>query len=221
VWAALTTDQAGFAVVGGRARRYRADVSLFFAAEVLEDGVWDDLADLAGPGGAALLVSPGRYDIPPGWTDVMTLEGAQMVADRLVAPPGDATIRPLTPADVPAMLALTDVARPGPFSAGTIELGGYVGVFDGDQLVAMAGERMRFPGWTEVSAVATHPDARRRGLGALLTHHVARRIVAAGRTPFLHVAAGNDGAQRVYERLGFTTRKTMFFRVVRAPSATG
>jgi len=141
-----------------------------------------------------------------------------MVAERLVAPPGDATIRPLTTSDVPAMLGLIELARPGPFSAGTVELGGYVGVFDGDDLVAMAGERMRFTGWTEVSAVATHPDARRRGLGAFLTHHVARRIAADDRTPFLHVAAGNDAAQRVYERLGFVTRRMMTFRLLRPPA---
>lgn len=204
--------------MGGRARRYRADVSPFFAVEALDDGAWEDLAALAGPGGAALLVGPGRYDIPTGWRDVLTLEGAQMVAERLVAPPGDATIRPLTTSDVPAMLGLIELARPGPFSAGTVELGGYVGVFDGDDLVAMAGERMRFTGWTEVSAVATHPDARRRGLGAFLTHHVARRIAADDRTPFLHVAAGNDAAQRVYERLGFVTRRMMTFRLLRPPA---
>jgi ribosomal protein S18 acetylase RimI-like enzyme len=220
VWAALTTDQAGFAVVAGRARRYRPDVSLFFAVDALDNGAWDDVTTLAGAGGAALLVSPERYEIPPGWTDVLTLEGAQMVAERLVAPPGEAAIRPLSAADVPAMLGLIDVARPGPFAAGTIELGGYVGVFDGDGLVAMAGERMRFPGWTEVSAVATHPDARRRGLGALLTHQIARRIADAGRTPFLHVAAGNHAAQRVYERLGFATRRMMTFRVLRPPAET-
>jgi predicted GNAT family acetyltransferase len=79
---------------------------------------------------------------------------------------------------------------------------------------------MQFPGWTEVSAVATHPDARRRGLGAVLTHHVAQRIADSGRTPFLHVAAGNDAAERVYERLGFVTRRMMTFRVLRPPSQT-
>ena len=96
-------------------------MSPFFAVEALDDGAWEDLAALAGPGGAALLVGPGRYDIPTGWRDVLTLEGAQMVAERLVAPPGDATIRPLTTGDVPAMLGLIELARPGPFSAGTVE----------------------------------------------------------------------------------------------------
>ena len=194
-------------------------MAVFFGVERLDDGAWHDLAALAGPGGTALLVSPERYDIPAGWTDVLTLEGAQMVADRLVAPSADATIRPLTTADVSAMLALVELARPGPFAPATIELGRYIGVFDGDALVAMAGERMRLPGWTEVSAVATHPDARRRGLGAALTHHVARHIADEGGTPFLHVAAGNDGARRVYERLGFALRRVLTFRVLRAPSA--
>jgi predicted GNAT family acetyltransferase len=69
--------------------------------------------------------------------------------------------------------------------------------------------------------VATHPDARRRGLGALLTHHVARSIVDDGATPFLHMAAGNDDARRVYERLGFVTRHIMTFQVVRPPPPAG
>ena len=39
-------------------------------------------------------------------------------------------------------LELTALARPGPFGPRTLELGAYYGHFDGDRLVAMAGERM-------------------------------------------------------------------------------
>lgn len=218
-WAALTTEHAGFAVVAGRARRYRPDVSIFFGVEQLDGAAWDDIAALTGTSGAALVVRAEAFEPPAGWTAVMTILGPQMVADRLVPPPGEAPVRALTAADVPAMLGLIELARPGPFHANTIELGGYVGVFDGDHLVAMAGRRMRFPGWTEISAVATHPDARRRGLGALLTHHVARDIVEDGDTPFLHMAAGNDDARRVYERLGFALRRLMTFQLLRPPPA--
>ncbi len=185
----------------------------------LDDQAWRDLATLAGSHGFVLLVRAEPFEPPDGWTVLRTVTGLQMVADDLVAPPGEAPIRALTPEDVPAMLALIDVARPGPFEARTIELGRYVGVFGGDELVAMAGERMRFPGWTEVSAVATRPAARRRGLGALLTHHVAAGIVERGGTPFLHVVTDNDDATRVYERLGFATRRRMVFRALRPPPA--
>ena len=38
-----------------------------------------------------------------------------------------------------------------------------MGVRDGTRLVAMAGERMRLPGYVELSAIAAHPEARCRG----------------------------------------------------------
>jgi predicted GNAT family acetyltransferase len=196
-------------------------VSAFSAVDQLDDEAWNDLAALAGPGGAVLLARADAFEPPPGWRTRMSVRGHQMVAPHVATADGEAPVRPLTTADVPAMLALIDLARPGPFEARTVELGRYVGVFDGDELLAMAGERMRFPGWTEISAVATHPAARRRGLGALLTHRVALGIVERGDTPFLHVADGNDDAIRVYERLGFTTRRLMSFQVLHPPAPAG
>ena len=74
----------------------------------------------------------------------------------------------------------------------TIELGGYIGLFDGDRLVAMAGQRLAPPGFREVSAVCTHPDFRGRGLAAGLTTLVARAILERGEQPFLHHASDND-----------------------------
>ncbi len=100
------------------------------------------------------------------------------------------------------MLALVTEARPGPFSVRTIEFGGYVGVRRHGRLVAMAGERLRTPGFAEISAVATSPDHRRQGLAELLVRSVASSIVARGDTPFLHAAADNDNAIRLYRTLG-------------------
>jgi ribosomal protein S18 acetylase RimI-like enzyme len=219
VWAALTSHHKDFADVLDGARRYPPDMSPFFAVDQLDADAWGSLGRLAGPQGAVLLA---RAEIPPapeGWTALMSLPGHQMVATTLVAPAASpaGALRPLSRADVPAMLELIALARPGPFEVNTIELGRYCGVFDGDRLVAMAGERLHLPDHTEVSAVATHPEARQRGLGALLTHHVAAGIVARGETPILHVASSNEGARRVYERLGFTTRRLLAFRVLRPP----
>ena len=100
-------------------------------------------------------------------------------------------------------------------------MGRYWGHVDADdRLLAMAGERLHLTGFTEISAVCTHPDARGRGLAAALTRHVApRAILERGETPFLHVAADNDAALRVYERLGFRRRRTVDFAFVESPPA--
>ena len=140
-----------------------------------------------------------------------------VVGEQLAPAAGDAEVQPLTDADLPQVLALVELTKPGPFAPRTVDLGGYVGVFDGDRLVAMAGERMRLPGYAEVSAVCTHPDARGRGLAAIVTRHVAAAIQERGETPFLHVATTNDGARRVYERLGFETRRIVQLAVLRTP----
>jgi len=118
------------------------------------------------------------------------------------------------------MQALVKLTEPGPFAPRTHELGGYVGIRDpGDgRLLAMAGRRTSVPGFTEISAVCTHPDARRRGYGELVTSAVAQRLLDEGITPFLHVALSNDNARRVYERMGFTHRRIAHFVAVRSPS---
>ena len=225
VWHTLTTHQAALAVGAGGARRYREDVSVFWGADVLDDGGWAALAELGGPGAGVVLARDRLPDPPPGWKVLGGGAGHQMIATALPDPLAGAAvtgeIRPLTHDDVGEMLALTSLTQPGPFLAGTIELGGYVGVFDGEQLVAMAGERMHLPGHTEISAVCTHPDHRGRGLAGALTRRVADTIVDRGETPILHVRDGNDDAIRVYERLGFTVRTTIEFFWYHAPGVLG
>nr|WP_211370656.1 GNAT family N-acetyltransferase [Nonomuraea turkmeniaca] len=97
------------------------------------------------------------------------------------------------------------------------ELGTYLGVRDNGTLVAMAGERLRPPGWTEISAVCTAPEARGRGHAARLVNALIARIAARNERPFLHVAEANTGAIALYERLGFETRKHVTFRGFRTP----
>jgi len=229
-WHALTTRHRSLAVGDGRARRYRDDVSVFWAVDELDDGGWAALAELAGPGAGAVLVREALGEPPPGWERLGGGTGDQMVLRELDGDagtdPGDGPpptsvppIRLLTDEAVGEMLALVELARPGPFLARTIEMGDYFGVFDGSRLVAMAGERMRLPGFTEISAVCTHPDARGRGLGTALTRHVARGILDRGETPILHVRRDNHDAIRVYERLGFTVHRSIDFVWYRAPAA--
>src|ERR1700675_601744 len=87
---------------------------------------------------------------------------------------------PLTQADVPEMLALTKLTKPGPFAARTREMGDYFGIRKEGVLVAMAGERLRVPGFTEISAVCTHPEHLGQGYARRLVTLLLERIHARG-----------------------------------------
>ncbi len=125
------------------------------------------------------------------------------------------TLRSLGVDDLDDMIALVALTEPGPFRPRTIELGGYIGIFHDDELVAMAGQRLRPPGYCEVSAVCTHPDARRRGYASIVTTRVATAIAERGETPFLHVASTNTSGLALYEHLGFATRRVVSFGAYR------
>jgi GNAT superfamily N-acetyltransferase len=222
-WHALGTRHAELAETEGRARRYPVDVSVFSAVDVVDDGGWRDLHALAGPAGGVTLFRAEIPSPPAGWTEHRRGHGRQMTvtADALAAPAGDdrERSRRLDGDDIGEVLALVALTSPGPFVERTLEMGRYWGSFDDDgRLVAMAGERLHLDGWTEISAVCTHPDARGRGLAAALTHRVAVGILERDETPFLHVVVGNDAALRVYRRLGFTERRLVEYADLQAPA---
>jgi ribosomal protein S18 acetylase RimI-like enzyme len=196
--------------------RYPADVSPFVALPDVPDADdWDDIAVLAGPGA---LVPLAAVQVPPpdGWEVTFHADGVQLVDDGVAAAPDEEAIR-LGPADVPEMLALVERTRPGPFLPRTIELGTYLGVRRDGALVAMAGERLRPPGWTEISAVCTDAAYRGQGLATRLILAVAAGIRARGETPFMHAAAENTDAIRLYESLGFRLRRRTSFLAARVP----
>jgi predicted GNAT family acetyltransferase len=117
--------------------------------------------------------------------------------------------------DSPEMLELATLTKPGPFGPRTRELGYYVGIRDEGKLVAMAGERLKVPGYTEVSAVCTHPEHTGKGYARMLMLDVMRRIRKHGETPFLHVRQDNTRAVELYERLGFKTRVILHYAILR------
>ena len=121
-------------------------------------------------------------------------------------------------ADVPEMLALVERTQPGPFLPRTHELGTYLGIRRGGELVAMAGERLHPPGWTEISAVCTDPAHRGQRLGTRLVRPSRTASASAARRPFLHAAAGNTGAIRLYEPW-LPLRRTTTFAGLRVPGS--
>ncbi|MCU1396553.1 MAG: putative acetyltransferase [Ilumatobacteraceae bacterium] len=217
-WHALNGRHARFAEGTGLARRYRPEVSVFGAIGADTPEAWSDLAALVGPGQGLMINRRGPVEPPAGWTVLGGGPGFQMVLDgepRIGELPA---MRDLGDDDVEAMLALIALTEPGPFRPRTIELGGYRAIVDeDDRLLAMAGQRLGLPEHTEISAVCTHPDARRRGYAAAVTAAVARGIIAEGRTPILHVARNNVNAKRVYEQLGFVERTMLTFTALRTP----
>lgn len=217
-WSALTGTHAHLAEGDDLARRYPADVSPITGVRSWTDpGVWDAIAALVGPGGH-FSAPPVGVEPPHGWTVEARVEGVQLVeTERLVTRPDPEAVV-LGADDVPEMLALVERSRSGPFEARTHLLGRYVGFRDGDgRLVAMAGERLRPAGWTEISAVTTDPDHRGRGLASRLVRDVAFHVQERGDRAFLHAAAQNVGAIGVYERLGFALRHRPTFGSLRAP----
>ncbi|MGW4805747.1 GNAT family N-acetyltransferase [Kitasatospora sp. NPDC004272] len=223
VGASLGGAHAHLARRHGQAVRYDPEVASFSSVGTAPGpGAWDDLTGLLGAGEFADLFSCPA--LPPAhWKTEFVLDGHQLVQREPVRPalPGGLRVVELGAADVPEMLALVERTRPGPFRPRTRELGTYLGVRDprdpDGALLAMAGERLRPPGFTEVSAVCTAPEARGRGLAAHLVGELAARITARGERPFLHVAAANTGARALYERLGFVRRADVVFRGFRTP----
>lgn len=215
VWHALGGPQTTFAVGEGLARRLRPDVDPIAALpDRATPEAWEALAQLVGADGPLVLIRRG-IDIPPLWDVAFRGRGHQMVASARIERPSGVRFEELESADDEEMLALARRTEPGPFAIHTRELGSYIGVRSEGRLVAMAGQRLRLPGYVEVSAVCTDPDHRGRGLAAALTAEVSARIADEGATPFLHVRDDNEGARRIYEQLGFSTRCMVDFAAVR------
>jgi ribosomal protein S18 acetylase RimI-like enzyme len=211
VWSSLATRHARFAVGGERARRFAPDIGPLASARDDEPESLAALGELDGP---LLLLQADPVVLPGTLVATTTAPGVQMVLERLADVAPDPQIVPLTADHGPAMLELATLTKPGPFAARTHALGEFFGVLEGGVLIAMAGERMKHAGFTEVSGVCTHPDARGRGLARSLSAHVARRILARGETPYLHAYATNTPAIRLYETLGFRLRREMHVAMV-------
>jgi predicted GNAT family acetyltransferase len=207
VWASLITNHASLSEGNALAKRFARDVNLFASACDDTPTALAALAALVKPEESVFLLQVPDILIPPGLVEVRVGKGVQMVATRsMTVESTRSDIVMLGDEDAPEMLALAELTEPGPFLARTHTMGTFLGIRVGGRLAAMAGERMRFPGYTEVSGVCTHPEFRGRGFARRLSATVAANIEARGDRPFLHAWKTNHSAISLYEGLGFKFR---------------
>jgi ribosomal protein S18 acetylase RimI-like enzyme len=214
IWHALSTTHSSFTVGNSLAKHYPRDVAPLAALPEQSAEAYKTLAAFIPLGDGAALFLKTEPTPSANWTLLHHASMYQMICNTLpdIAEPGEHRL--LTPADVPEMLALTELTEPGPFRERTIELGSYLGVFHSGRLVAMAGERLRLTGFTEISAVCTHPDYRGRGYARRLILAKISHILHRGETPFLHVRANNTPAIQLYKSIGFQTHNALHLAVV-------
>ena len=214
VWSALTTRQGRLALGGGRALRFDPAYALFAAAaDASPEGTAALGALNTSPNGLGL-VEAGDMPLPPGSRVRAQAACVQMVAASLNGGGKTVAFEPLGEADAAEMLALATLTVPGPFFEKTHRLGDFIGVKQDGRLVAMAGERMKPDGFTEVSGVCTHPDHRARGYAGALMRVVTQRILERGEQVFLHAYAANTATIALYETLGFRVRTRITYTVL-------
>jgi GNAT superfamily N-acetyltransferase len=213
-WHALSGPHAGFATGTDDARRYAPGFSPIIGFANVERPNFAALAEYC-EAGEKFYCDGWSGAVPTDWRVdnestmfKMLWEGAMPATDE--APEA---VR-LGPEHVSQALELAAVTHPGPFGPRTIELGEYFGCFEGQRLVAMAGERMFAGALREISGVCTHPHFQGRGFARRLMIKLIRRQMQRNEIPFLHVMTDNDRAHGLYERMGFRDYRESVVRVV-------
>jgi GNAT superfamily N-acetyltransferase len=209
VWHALQTQHRHLAIAAGDACRYRADVAPFASVSEPTEAALQQLCSLLAPGEFVWLIGESYPHIAElNWEG--TLPCLQMILPDAIEPPEmGAGIDALSCANGREMVALTDVAFPGFFRPRTCEMGSYFGVRSSGELIAMAGERLKLDGYTELSGICTHPEYRGKGLAANVIWRLVRHQRAQGVASWLHVTSTNQHAIDLYLRLGFQAVRTV------------
>lgn len=109
------------------------------------------------------------------------------------------------------LFALVNLVQPGYFKNRTSDLGSYYGIYKDNKLIAVTGERMKMNGYTELSAIVTHPEHTGKGYAKQLITYTSNNVFNENKIPYLHVANTNIGAIKLYEKLGFWKRRKINF----------
>src|SRR6266851_8320534 len=214
IWSALTTRQQALAEGGARALRYPTAVGPFADMVDMSPESFAALGALMSGSEIAVLFTPDAVTAPADFKILLAETGEQMIGTPAESSIRGVDIVTLGADDVPAMMALTELTKPGPFTLRTHELGTFLGIRIDGRLVAMAGERMKPANYTEMTAICVHPDHRGRGYAQVLLGAVAGQITARGEIPFLHVFSNNISAITLYRRQGMEIRRRLYVTVL-------
>jgi len=140
--------------------------------------------------------------LPAGWDHNGDWD-FRWTASAPTVQPGQDRVVPLSDEDAVAVNGLLDMALPdSPMRPGHALVRRFYGVWHGGELVACAADRSS-PRVGVIGGVAVHPGHRRSGLGAAVSGALTALLIAEHGLVTLGVAAGNDTATRLYERLGY------------------
>jgi ribosomal protein S18 acetylase RimI-like enzyme len=210
IWTALNSGSASFAYSNGVVRFIDRRIGFFAGIPLYDTEHLNQLYEAMDSGMRVIVFPPGDLDLDAKWKVRNDNALLQMVFEKPSSNLSlEASIRALAAADVPEMLALTQLAKPGPFLENTIAFGGYFGFFVEGRLVSMAGTRLAAGPYTEVSAVCTHPDFMGQGLAQRVLPYVLNYIQQQGQIPYLQLYPDNLPAYRLYQRLGFVKRANL------------
>jgi len=216
IYNALISAHRIFSSGTGDVKYYLEDVASFAGLKNNSKFDFETLYENSPLDSLFVVFTPVPTNIPEQWRIVAQIDMFQMIYESKEVPLGaPIAFRDLQVSDIPEMTALVELTQPGPFRPRTIELGSYTGVFNGKELIAMAGHRFNPTPYTEVSAVCTHPDHKGKGYAYELIRKQIKRILAKSETPFLHVRNDNHSAVKLYKKLGFDVRTDMIAYVIK------
>ncbi|TSJ43704.1 GNAT family N-acetyltransferase [Mucilaginibacter corticis] len=203
IFNALASGNQTLAKGSGPVKYFDKDVAPFIGFSEDSQENFDAAYDMISRQNPLIFVSRDRTITQSRWTVLQQIPGWQMVYTGDAFDVDTTNLVALTDDHVPQMIELTKLTNPGPFGLHTIDFGHYYGIFEGDKLVAMAGQRLNPLPYAEISAVCTHPNHNGKGYARQLMQFHVNRIKQAGEIPFLHVRDDNTRAIKVYQDLGF------------------
>jgi ribosomal protein S18 acetylase RimI-like enzyme len=205
VLAALTSKHSKLAVKKNNVLMYRPGTFIMAGIPDTSEATIKDLYELVPIEGVVGLMGLS-LNMEPYFHQLNVVPAYQMVSE-IVPMYKKVEYLELGMPDVKEMMELVDITKPGsPFFPGMFALGDYIGVKENVKLIAMAGERVKLDGYTELALICTHPDYRRKGYAASLSGILIQKIINNGDKPFLNVMTHNAPAIKLYENLGFTIR---------------
>jgi ribosomal protein S18 acetylase RimI-like enzyme len=213
-WYSLLETHQSFAIGTDELKRYQPHIVSFAAFQSGHNNILNELDNLIHPNESFFLI--GKFKgLPKNYTVETILRCEQMICNKPVSLKITEAIEPLSEADDDQIISLINKTLPGYYLRGTRLMGDYFGIRVNGELIAMTGERMRMNGLTEISAVVTHPEHTGRGYAQQLVSHTSNKNFDSGITPYLHTGATNERAIKIYELLGYTTRKIIDFTKIK------